>query len=883
MSDYEAVVVGAGLGGLSAAAWLAKEGRKVLLLERHRVPGGYASSFKRGRFEFEIALHELSGLGTERDKGPLRKLFEQLGIMEKVDFIQIPEFYRSVFPDVDVTIPVGRQAFEEELARAFPAEAEGIREFSAACFDFAEQALKANRVGMKRVAAEPENFPALVKYFGKSLSQVLDPMVRDPRARAVLGQIWGYYCLPPSRLSFTIYALGTASYVRFGPAHVKGTSQALSQAFVEVIEENGGDVRLNAGVSRILATGGRVYGVQTDAGEKVDCSHIVCNANPMTTCLDLIGPDEVPSWYLRRLGAGTGGASTFNVYLGLDRPYDDLGFRNHETFVNTGYDLDEHYRLMERAIEAEPAEAAVTAYNAIDPGFSPPGTTCAVITLIARADPWLGLSPAEYSRTKDLVAGRVIRLAERLAPDLGRHIEEMEIATPLTNARYTSNPAGSIIGFDETFSGTGMVRLPARGPLEGLYFSNAWVNIGGGFEPSIVSGYLTTRQVLEDMESGGRDARAIEKLQATVTEQAGDASEISADFTRPMRQALARLHPVRVALELTEVIEETASTNTLRMKPADGGDLPPFRAGQYVNLFVEVNGVLTSRPFSISSAPASPYWDLTIRRVPGGFVSNYLLDHAVAGDRFESTAPSGNFYHEPLMDSSSVVLLAGGSGITPFVSMVRDAVENGSGLQIHVIYGSREPSDIIFREELERLAAENENVRLDTVISEPPEGWAGPCGFLDERMISELVGAVGDRTFFVCGPAAMYGLCAGALAALGVAPRRVRREAYGPPADVTAEAGWPGVNPSTVFEVVEERGGTTLRASAGEPLMNSLERAGIVVPAVCRAGECGACRTRLVSGKVFAPERVNLRYSDVKYGYIHPCVSYPLEDLRIRL
>lgn len=211
MNDYDVVVVGAGLGGLSAATWLAREGKKVLLLERHRVPGGYASSFKRGRFEFEISLHELSGLGTERDKGPLWKLFEQIGIFDKVEFFNIPEFYRSVFPDVDVTIPLGREAFEEEMIRHFPSEAEGLKEFSAACFDFASQALKANRMGIKNAMAQPEKFPVLMKYFGKSLSDVLNPMVSDEKARAVLGQIWGYYCLPPSQLSFTIYALGTVS------------------------------------------------------------------------------------------------------------------------------------------------------------------------------------------------------------------------------------------------------------------------------------------------------------------------------------------------------------------------------------------------------------------------------------------------------------------------------------------------------------------------------------------------------------------------------------------------------------------------------------------------------------------------------------------------
>jgi len=881
MSDYDAVVVGAGLGGLSAATFLSKAGKKVLLLERHRVPGGYASSFKRGRFEFEISLHELSGLGSEKERGPLWKLFDNAGILDRVEFIRIPEFFRSVFPDVDITIPLGRENFEAEMGRHFPQEAANLKEFSAVMFDFADQALKANRVGMKKVMDDPASFPVLMKYFGKSLSDVLNPIVADEKARAVLGQIWGYYCLPPSQLSFMIYALGTVSYLRFGPAHIKGTSQALSQAFMDVIEESGGDVWLNNGASRILATGGKVYGVVTDDGQRIDCPCVLSNANPFTTCLDLIGRDEVPGWYLRRLGAGTGGASTFNVYMGLDCDYRDIGLENHETFVNTGYDLDAHYELMKAGIDVEPAEAAVTAYNAVDPEFSPPGTAAVVLTLIARADPWLKIAPEDYYDTKARVADRVIGLAERVAPDIRKHIEVVEVATPVTNARYTGNVAGSIIGFNETFSGTGLARMPSRGPLDGLYFANAWVNIGGGYEPSIYSGYIACKEALEDME-GGRDSRVMEKVQKQVEEQAGDAAEVDPGVALPMKTALARLHPSRISLEVAEVIEETQSTKTFRLAPANG-EPPPFQAGQYINLFVEIDGIRTSRPFSISSPPGKPYYDITVRRMPDGFVSGHLLDTVKAGEIFESTAPSGSFYYEPLSDTSSLVFLAGGSGITPFASMARHAAATGAPLDIHIIYGSREPSDIIFAGELGELASANDNIRLDVVISEPPEKWTGLCGLLNAGMISDLVGPIEGKTFFICGPPAMYGMCEGALEALQVPRRLVKREVYGPPADVTAEPGWPGVGADEKFEVIEERTGSTIRALAGEPLMNALEREGIVIPASCRAGECGACRTRLVSGTVFTPARVEMRRVDREAGFIHPCMSYCVSDVRIRI
>jgi ferredoxin-NADP reductase len=585
---------------------------------------------------------------------------------------------------------------------------------------------------------------------------------------------------------------------------------------------------------------------------------------------------------LKRIGAASGGASTFNVYMGLDCPCTDLGLRNHETFVNTIYDLDKHYEIMRTALNVEPAETAVTAYNAVDPDFSPPGTASVVLTLISYSEPWLKLSPAEYIEAKSKVADNVIKLAERVAPGLRDHIEVVEVATPLTNARYTGNIGGSIIGFDETFKGTGMDRMPSRGALPGLYFTGSYVNIGGGYEPSMVSGFMAARNVLEDMERGGRDEAQMERIQKRLEKQAPDAFELVEDTVLPMKEALRRLHPKRVSLEVSEIVKVTETTETIRVEPARG-ELPFFRAGQYVNLFVDVDGVLTSRPYSISSPPGKPYWDFTVRRMRDGFVSNYLLDRVKVGDVLESTGPAGSFYHEPLMDTDDLVFLAGGSGITPFASIIKDAAEKKAPFKVHLIYGSRDLSDIIYERELTELSGKHPSFNVDFVISEPPEEWPGLCGLLDTQMISRLVGSVEGKTFYVCGPSPMYPLCEGALESLGVPARRIRKEVYGPPADVVKEPGWPGMDPETIFKVAEERSGRAIEAKAGEPLMNSLEREGIVVPAICRAGECTACRTRLLEGRVFAPERVRLRWSDERAGYIHPCMSYPLEDLRIRI
>jgi phytoene dehydrogenase-like protein/ferredoxin-NADP reductase len=881
MKDYDVVVIGAGLGGLSSAANLAKAGKKVLLLERHYVPGGYASSFLRGRFEFEVSLHELSGLGDESNPGPLRKLLDAVDVTHRVEFLRIPEFYRCVLPDVDFVVPIGRENFENAMAEYFPADADGIRDFTDVMFKFAQEALRANRVGMKMVMEHQEEFPTLLTYFGKNLQEVMELFIKDERARTVLNVVCGYYCNPPSMLSFMTYALGTVSYLRFGPFHIKGKSQALSQAFVDSIEDMGGDVWLRNGAQRILVEGGKVKGVVAQDGTEVFCPNVVSNANPYATCLELIGRENTPDWYLRRLGAWSGGASTVNLYLGVDCPYEELGLAHHETFYSDGYDVDGNWMRMRAGVSLEPSDIAVTAYNSVDPDFSPPGTSNLVCTFIAFSEPWMKLKPSEYADAKHRVAARALDLAENVAHGLRNHIEAIEVATPLTNIRYSRNVGGSIIGFEETFTGTGLVRMPATGPLQGLYFSGAWVNIGGGYEPSLYSGFLTSRKVLEDMEAGGVKPEAIGKLRTELEKQI-EGMELTDSPTTRVEKALAGLHPDRVQLEVSEIIDETASTRTLRMKAAEG-ELPWFRAGQYINLFCETDGTLTSRPYSIASAPGAGWWDITVRRMVEGFVSSYLLDEVKAGDRFESTGPFGSFYYEPLMDSDELVFLAGGSGITPFASIIREAAGKGSGPQMHLIYGSKDPADIIFGEELKGLEGKLPGLKVDYIISESTEGWSGLCGLLDAEMITQLVGSVEGKTFYLCGPAQMYVLCEGALESLGVPKRRIRREAYGPPQDITGEPGWPGADPDAVFQVVEERTGRTIKARAGEPLMNSLEREGIVVDAVCRAGECTVCRTRLIAGDVFVPERVLKRQVDAVAGYIHPCMSYPLSDLRIRI
>ncbi|MFI2280836.1 phytoene desaturase family protein [Nocardia beijingensis] len=490
MSDYDAIVVGAGNAGLTAAATLQRAGVRTLLLERHNVPGGCGTSFRRGRFEFEVALHQLSGVGVDGQPMSLREgLFTQLGIADKLEFVQEHDIYRAVVPgQLDVTLPADWDAAIDAIDAEFP----GNRDRAAKFFDLVKQITFWQIAAMRGMPAEQID-PVLFRYGLRPLDEVLREFFDDARISVVLGMYWTYLGQPPSKLLFQDLALTLFAYFEFKPWHVRGGSQAMSTAILDSFLQAGGEVRFNAGVEAILTGAGRVLGVRLDDGTEITAPDVVSNASLPTTYGMLRGID-IPGAVRADLATRQIGVSGFVLHMGLDATPAELGFTTSTTFVNLDIDADRTYRSWQTL---EPARGiCVSSYDVAPIGFAPAGATHVSLMTLQYADLWRDVAPADYARTKFAYAQTLLDLCETITPGIRDAIEEVDVATPLTMMRYLRHPGGAIYGYDQDATEGWLFRNSEREThIAGLHLAGSWAGIGG-FQPTLEAGARVARRLL---------------------------------------------------------------------------------------------------------------------------------------------------------------------------------------------------------------------------------------------------------------------------------------------------------------------------------------------------------------------------------------------------
>jgi ferredoxin-NADP reductase/ferredoxin len=356
-----------------------------------------------------------------------------------------------------------------------------------------------------------------------------------------------------------------------------------------------------------------------------------------------------------------------------------------------------------------------------------------------------------------------------------------------------------------------------------------------------------------------------------------------------------RIHPEKQFLQVTDIKTLSHDTKLYRFISAKPyKPLAPFRAGQYIGLIVEINGVITSRPFSIASSPnQNAFYELAVKRKENGFVSVYLLDNLKVGDILEATEPLGDLYYNRIFHGKDLIFIAGGSGITPFISMLKDITERNLKLNVWLFFGCLTENDILFREKLEDMQSRRPNIKIHYILSEPDSEWSGACGFITKEMILDEIKTIENKFYYVVGNRAMYTFIQEQLEALKIPKSRIIFELFGVPDDVTQIMGWPkDISSSKNIKITIDymQNGKklqdTIEAPCVEPLLNSLEREkdlGLNINSGCRSGACALCRTKLKSGKIFMLPEVTMREIDHTFGFIHPCVSYPLTDIHLDL
>jgi len=473
---YDVVIIGAGLGGLTAGAKLAKEGKKVLIVEQHSIPGGCATTFKRKDYLLEVGLHEMDGLHKKDLKV---RIFRDLDVFNHVEFLKVPEFYRFLYKDYDIVIPHDPEDAKAVLLENFPKEDAGIDAY----FYQIQHA--------KEISRNSKNGEE------KSIGEFLDSIIKNSDLKlALLGNL-GYFHDDPYSLSLSYYSMAQGSYYSGGGYFIKGGSQKLSDHLAEFVTKSGGEIVYNHLVTNILFEDDKTVGIvykknNTNNIIKAYGKYIISNA-AIPTVIDKLLPKKQHDLLKDDVRKRKIGASILTLYLGFKKPVKELGYKHYSTFV-----FDDSMESINDIIDNNRGDFKNRSYtfidySQIDAGLAPEGKSVGVVCCVDYIKDWEELDRNEYDAQKERVAQLFIDKLECLIPGIKNIIDYYEVGTSKTIERYTLNPKGAVYGFAQTPE---RVKLDPIKSIENLYFSSAWTKIGGGFSGAIFNGYFCAFDII---------------------------------------------------------------------------------------------------------------------------------------------------------------------------------------------------------------------------------------------------------------------------------------------------------------------------------------------------------------------------------------------------
>ena len=497
--EFDAVIIGAGNGGLTAALALCYYGQRPLVLEQHNLPGGFATSFVRGRFEFEPSLHELREYGPEDDKGEIRKLFESHDVFG--EFFPVPEAYHLIIPgEIDVCMPFGIDAYKEEMERLVPGSKESVEKYFQLCEDviagFGYIAASGGNPDFEVLRNEHANFLKTTPY---SLGEVLDTIEMPKKAQLIISAYWCYLGLPVSKLAFSPFAAMFYTFIRRGAYVPRWRSHQFTNDLAMAIEKKGGKILYNTKCTEIVVENGAIKGVRTSQGDYIECRHVVANTSMHQVYGELITPKtEVPARAYQNLNARNLGMAGFVVYCGLNKTAEELGIKDYSYFIYPDASSEETYKSFQQM--GKDTGIAVTCLNNAIPGASPEGTCIFEITTLFESSVWDGVTDETYHQVKTEIGLALVRQFERtLGVSLTPYIEEFEVASPATFANYTGTRGGAIYGYQASVWDSVMPRLLSLYEdqyVKGLQFSGGYAFKIYGYAASLSSGDTAGKLVM---------------------------------------------------------------------------------------------------------------------------------------------------------------------------------------------------------------------------------------------------------------------------------------------------------------------------------------------------------------------------------------------------
>jgi len=504
--SYDTIVIGSGIGGLSTAAIMAKEGYKVLVLERHYEAGGYTHVFKRQGYEWDIGVHYIGQVHQPFTTGS--RLFRYL-TEDRLKWASMGDVYdRVIINGEEYQFKSGEEAFRQQMKAYFPGEEDAIDRY----LWHIQHVRKAN--GKYQVQKVLPSFLRMIlsgwmskdymKYARQSTRQFLESLTNNQKLIAVLTGQYGDYGLPPSASSFMMQAIVAGHYLQGGAYPVGGASQ-IAKSIAPVIEEQGGDIYINAEVDQILVKGKKATGVQMKDGKEIYAKQVISNAGFMNTAQSLL-PESIAQekGFLKLANQLEPSASHICLYIGLNETADELGLNKSNIWV---YPHANHDKAVQDFINDwhQPLPVVYISFpSAKDPDFEnryPGKATIEIITLAPFEwfKDWDGSQwkkrPEEYENLKEWLSQRMLSTLYDYVPQVKGKIDHYELSSPLSTKHFTNYQQGEIYGLAHTTDRFCEQFLQPKTPIKNFYLTGQDI-VSCGVLGAAFGGVLTASSIL---------------------------------------------------------------------------------------------------------------------------------------------------------------------------------------------------------------------------------------------------------------------------------------------------------------------------------------------------------------------------------------------------